>query len=139
MTDNFDPTRAATTQSLYGHFKRSEFLCKCGKSKCTAESFIVNPELIAWLNDIRAFTARPVIVNSGYRCHAHNQQVGGSLTSSHLTGHAVDIQCSTSRYRAKLIEAIYATRGPITRVGIAENFIHIDNDTAKLNGMLWLY
>ena len=35
----------------------------------------------------------PVIINSGYRSEAVNKRVGGSPTSNHLTGCAVDIRC----------------------------------------------
>lgn len=32
-----------------------------------------------------------IIVNSGYRCNALNKAIGGSKTSAHLLGYAVDI------------------------------------------------
>jgi zinc D-Ala-D-Ala carboxypeptidase len=36
---------------------------------------------------------RVITVSSGYRCRALNRAVGGSRTSAHLTGHAVDFNC----------------------------------------------
>lgn len=36
---------------------------------------------------------RPIIVLSGYRSPAVNKAVGGSPTSAHMTGHAVDFIC----------------------------------------------
>lgn len=36
---------------------------------------------------------RVIAVTSGYRCPALNHAVGGSRTSAHLTGHAVDFHC----------------------------------------------
>lgn len=36
---------------------------------------------------------RVISVTSGYRCRALNRAVGGSRTSAHLTGHAVDFNC----------------------------------------------
>ena len=36
----------------------------------------------------------PIIINSGYRSPAVNKAAGGSATSNHLTGCAVDIRCA---------------------------------------------
>jgi zinc D-Ala-D-Ala carboxypeptidase len=36
---------------------------------------------------------RPIHVNSGFRCLALNTAIGGSATSAHMTGHAVDFIC----------------------------------------------
>ncbi|MFN3585780.1 D-Ala-D-Ala carboxypeptidase family metallohydrolase [Phenylobacterium sp.] len=36
---------------------------------------------------------RPILVTSGYRCPALNTEVGGSKTSAHLLGWAVDFIC----------------------------------------------
>jgi uncharacterized protein YcbK (DUF882 family) len=36
---------------------------------------------------------RVITVSSGYRCRALNRAVGGSRTSAHLSGHAVDFNC----------------------------------------------
>ena len=35
----------------------------------------------------------PIVINSGYRSPELNKKVGGSPTSNHLTGCAVDIRC----------------------------------------------
>lgn len=37
--------------------------------------------------------AKPIIVTSGYRSSLVNKIVGGSMTSAHMTGHAVDFIC----------------------------------------------
>ena len=43
------------------------------------------------LDPLRRRIGRPIRVNSGYRCDAVNQAVGGSPTSSHPYGEAADI------------------------------------------------
>lgn len=43
------------------------------------------------LDPLREEYGKPIIVNSGYRCPALNKAVGGSPTSDHMTGCAVDI------------------------------------------------
>lgn len=42
------------------------------------------------LQPIRDYWQRPVIINSGFRCPALNEQIGGSKTSQHLFGQAAD-------------------------------------------------
>lgn len=48
-------------------------------------------ELIVFLDDIRENWGSAIKVNSGYRCPLLNKSVGGSSTSSHLFGFAVDL------------------------------------------------
>ena len=67
------------------NFSRSEFLCPC----CGADH--INLDLVTKLQQVRTMIARPVVITSGVRCAKHNAEVGGSPTSDHLTGHAVDI------------------------------------------------
>lgn len=42
---------------------------------------------------IRSAIKRPVVIRSGYRCPELNSQIGGSATSQHMTGEAVDMEC----------------------------------------------
>ena len=56
----------------------------------------------------------PIIINSGYRSPAVNQLAGGSKTSNHLTGCAVDIRCAGKeqmiRYAAILLDIADGTK-----------------------------
>ena len=59
-----------------------------------------NPEQLAALRDtcqkadrVREFLGHPVIVSSGFRSAKLNAAIGGSKTSSHMTGEALDITC----------------------------------------------
>lgn len=56
------------------------------------------------LDPLREKFGRPIIVNSGYRCEALNKKVGGSKTSQHMTGQAVDIQSIGDKYNTELFE-----------------------------------
>ena len=54
-----------------------------------------------WLEDLRyshntlyGDKDEPIIITSGYRSPEVNKRVGGSPTSNHLTGCAVDIRCT---------------------------------------------
>ena len=70
------------------YFKYSEFNCKCGK--CERPEGVPSKELVDILTKIRKHYNQPVIINSGYRCEAHNKTVGGSANSQHFKGSAVD-------------------------------------------------
>ena len=68
------------------YFARREFLCPCcGRGE------VAGP-LVLWLDLLRRAWSGPVIVNSGWRCEAHNLEVGGSKASRHLIGCAADIR-----------------------------------------------
>ena len=47
--------------------------------------------LIEYIDLIREAYGKPVYANSGFRCKALNELVGGSKTSQHMTGEAVDL------------------------------------------------
>ena len=44
------------------------------------------------LDPLREAWGSPIIINSGYRCPILNKAVGGSKTSSHMSGWSVDIR-----------------------------------------------
>lgn len=71
------------------YFKASEFECKCGKCKDTA---FLDPKLITYLDELRIYFRKPVVITSGIRCKTYNNSlVGSSKTSGHLKGKAVDV------------------------------------------------
>lgn len=75
-------------------------------------------------------------VTSGYRCWSHNKDVGGSKTSSHLIGLAVDIEIKSDAHRYEVEDSL--KRVGITRLGIYKTFIHADVDSNKNQRRLWV-
>ena len=80
---------------------------------------------------------KPIHINSGFRTPQHNESVGGTESSSHLKGLAVDVACIASGDRFELID-IFLDLG-INRIGIADTFIHIDVDPDKSPNVIWTY
>lgn len=70
------------------HFKVKEFRCKDGTDK-----ILISTELVEMLEKLREKLNCSININSGYRTEAHNKSIGGSSTSKHCKGLAVDIVC----------------------------------------------
>ena len=72
---------------LSEHFSRYELQCRCG-----CGYYRHNQTLIDVLEDVREHFGRPVKINSGCRCYAHNATIGGVKNSQHIHGTAADIK-----------------------------------------------
>tara|TARA_R110000803_G_scaffold66367_3_gene127812 strand:+ start:988 stop:1341 length:354 start_codon:yes stop_codon:yes gene_type:complete len=97
----------------------------------------MDANFLSMLDNARDMADIPFKINSGYRTKEHNSKVGGKEKSSHLVGKAADISCSTSRERWIIITALQDAG--FNRIGIANNFIHIDSDENKSPNVIWTY
>jgi zinc D-Ala-D-Ala carboxypeptidase len=123
--------KQAETQPRWKYFKPEE---KTGSFGTIAD---LKPELVDLLDKARETAQVPFRITSGYRTPAHNKKVGGASDSSHLTREAVDIACTDSAMRDKIIRALI-TIG-FNRIGIAGTFIHCDIDKTKPQNVIWTY
>jgi zinc D-Ala-D-Ala carboxypeptidase len=120
------------------HFELSEFDSpdEIGSGKLMDAAFL------QMLDDARGIAGIPFRITSGYRTPSHNAYVGGvqpslkSKGSSHLFGYAADIACNNSADREVILNSLI--RAGFRRIGIANGFIHVDNDPDK-NAAVWLY
>lgn len=71
---------------LTQNFSRREFTCHCG---CGAND--IDLGLVNRLQLLRDVLDTPIRINSGVRCKAHNEAIGGSPRSKHVRGLAADI------------------------------------------------
>lgn len=76
-------------------------------------------------------------ITSAYRSPEHNAKVGGVNNSSHVHGCAVDIYAPTSRQKYIIINSLL--EAGFNRIGVAKNFIHVDNDASKTEDVIWTY
>lgn len=113
------------------YFTREEEWCQC----CHSGGLL--PDFRDKLNNARELAGIPFVLNSAFRCTDHNKDVGGSCTSSHLVGCAVDIKCTDSRSRWLIVQALIAAG--FNRIGIAKSFIHVDDDMTKEPNLIWEY
>ena len=75
---------------ITAHFDIDEFNCSDG-SEMPLEVFNNVVQVAENLEVLRAHFNTPININSAYRSPVHNRKVGGSETSQHLGGKAVDI------------------------------------------------
>lgn len=67
------------------------------------------------MEDVRALLGEPIIVSSGYRSPELNNLIGGSKTSAHCLGYAVDFICPS-----------YGTPFEVARRLAGESSLHFD-------------
>ena len=120
--------------SRYFNYESDKKLaCDCCGVKGMEPSFL---ELLDHIRD----EVGPMTVTSGYRCAAKNMETSSTGASGpHTHGRAVDIRAN-SDMRYRILAA--AMKQGITRFGIANSFIHIDN-LSSLDGFpedrIWTY
>lgn len=112
-------------------FKLSEFTCPCG---CGLNN--IHPTLVSLLDAARTEAGIPFVLTCGSRCPTHNHAVGGSPTSSHLTGLAVDILCRASTTRWKVVTSLLSAG--FRRIEIGPYHIHTDIDGDKPQDVIFL-
>ena len=78
----------------------------------------------------------PFVINSAYRSPEHAESIKNP-TSSHIKGLAVDIKATDSRTRYKVLNALMHVG--FNRIGIADTFIHVDDDKDKSQQVIWTY
>lgn len=119
------------------HFSSNEFQCTCNNCK---DQFI-SPQLIEKLEEVRKKYGKPINITSGYRCPAHNVEVGGKVGSSHVSGLAADITPALMNLD-ELDELYEICYNIFDNIGDGRNkkFIHVDVREAKKSGKRhWLY
>jgi zinc D-Ala-D-Ala carboxypeptidase len=77
---------------------RSETAKRRGISNMPTAAHIANFKLLAEkvFEPIRTHFGKPIHISSGYRSEALNKAIGGSLTSQHCSGEAIDIDMDGS-------------------------------------------
>ena len=120
------------------YFSSKEFDCQCKNSSCIEQK--VSKELINKLTELREAVNEPLVITSGFRCEAHQEEIrkSGQSTvvaqkSQHELGNAADIKPT----RISIKDLISITEKFFTAIGIAKNFIHIDTRNDKVRR--WSY
>jgi len=111
--------------------KEMDFACPC----CGANQ--ISSQLVSLIQSLEHHIGEDLTITSGFRCPKHNKEVGGSPTSSHLKGLAVDIAAADLHLYFSII--YWSIFLGITRMGLGKNFIHLDIDPGKTQEVVWRY
>lgn len=136
VTGSHSPQTHSMKGDIMIHFEPEEFDCKCDYN-CGLGVYQMNLLLMEKIDAARTIADIPFPINSAVRCAKHNKEVGGVDTSSHLKGLAVDIRCTGSTARYKMIKALLLVGIP--RIGVGENFLHCDMDYDKGHPAIFTY
>lgn len=111
---------------LSEHLSSLEFDCHCTRPTCTTT--LIETTLVDALEKLWEIIG-PYAISSGFRCNAHNAEVGGTPGSYHLRGKAADVQSMAAPPLpgfaiARLAEQIpaFANGG----IGVYLRFCHVD-------------
>jgi len=97
----------------------------------------MDPDFMARLNVARFLSGVPYPLTSAFRTVEYEHSKGRSGSSSHTKGVAVDIAAPRSRTRALILKGLIAAG--FSRIGIGEDFIHVDADPDKDQNVIWHY
>jgi len=106
------------------HFLYEDIKCPCCDRLKIIPRMYKHMELLEELREALGF---PIIINSGYRCPRHNEEVNGTKNSQHMT-FATDVRPKWGKgFKAKLIamEKIAKNLG-FRGIGTYSYFIHLD-------------
>ena len=127
---------SSSRTQLSTHFNVKEFKCKCGKS----HEIKIDSELIVKLEKLYSvLNCSKIIINSGYRCSAHDKSVRGNGSGQHTKGTAVDIVCYNKDGKiisAKIVTCAAQDTGfnGIANISAKYQAVHVDVRSGKWYG-----
>lgn len=95
----------------------------------------LDKELVAMLDWARGRAAVPFKITCGLRTKDQNKTSGGVSDSAHLRGLGVDLDCSDSWHRYKMVQALLLAG--FNRLGLYDRHIHADRDPSLPQGVIW--
>jgi len=90
----------------------------------------LDPNLVQMLERARGFAGVPFIITEGVGSGGHHV-----INSAHQRGLAVDIRCSGSHDRMKVVSAALITG--FKRIGVYDKHVHLDVDPSLPQDVMW--
>lgn len=113
---------------LSKNFQVCEFVAKSSPLREMYEkgrytTVLIDDKLVSYLQKIRDYYNKPIIITSGYRPEDYNRSVNGATSSLHIQGKASDIKINGISPTAL---AKYCKSIGIKGIGTYKDFVHID-------------
>lgn len=124
------PKDCFKTMKTWKYFRLSEKTGSLGHTVADLDTRLVDK-----LDELRGVCGFPFHITSGYRTPEENKKVGGVAGSAHTQRLAVDIACTDSNKRIKIVGEAY--KMGFIGIGIDKNFVHLDIADGKQR--IWLY
>lgn len=118
---------------MYRYFSDKEF--KNCSPICSIND--MDKEFMDKLDILREKAGIPLVITSAYRSKEWDLSKGRSGNGAHTKGVAVDIRCNNSHNRFLILKA--ALEIGFKRIGIANTFIHVDDDSSLPQEVIWGY
>ena len=117
----------------------AKYFCEREFKKCTPSCSMadMDSDFLDLLDRVREECGIPLVLNCAYRSKEWDLKKGRSGNSAHTKGKAVDIRCNSSTNYYKIVKA--ALEVGISRIGIGNGFVHLDNDDTLPQNVLWTY
>ena len=115
------------------YFSEAEF------RRCTPPCSLqdMDQQFIRQLDAARASAGIPFVLNSAYRSPAWELSKGRTGRGDHPQGKGVDIKCTTSANRMKIVRALLDNG--IRRIGIAKTYVHAGDGDDLPKDVIWDY
>lgn len=90
--------------NFFNHFKLKELVANCSQLEiyeCINNNHFDNVLVLGGvLDELREYLQKSIVVTSSYRSFIHNKNVGGSPTSQHLYGAAIDFKVNSVPFQS---------------------------------------
>lgn len=109
---------------LSAHFSTLDFDCQCPRPEC--RTTLIDGDLVDSLETLWDL-AGSFKITSGYRCPAHNKEIGGVKSSQHCLGKAADCKSTSGKESSGLqSRAVLVPRFRDGGIGLYRTFLHCD-------------
>jgi len=125
-----------STYFSYSELTQSGYATRHGVDNTPDQRSLENLKYTAsQLDRVRALLGVPVLVSSGYRCPAVNAAIGGSKSSQHMTGQAVDFTAPSFGNPEQVAKAIASSHIPFDQLILEYGqWVHISFTTVHPRG-----